>query len=331
MTHAAPTPASTPDPGTVPHRATAEGDLSHRDDRPLAGIGYMLLAVALFSVMDTFAKALTPHFPVAQILVFRAAGALLIVLPLAWRLGGGGRALVRQARGAALKLLIAGLLGAGALASFLMAWRTLSLIEVAAILFTAPLIVTALSVPLLRESVGLHRWSAVVVGFIGALIILRPGGAVFGGAALWAMLGALCYALWMISLRMAGKAVPSSLVTTSNALLMLVLALPFAVWVWTPASAGQGLALLSVGVIGGLAQLSLTRAFSLAPAALVAPFDYSYILYGTALDLAVFALFPGAGTWMGLSLITAAGLYVIHRERVVARRRRAAEASRTSP
>ncbi|MBB4266154.1 DMT family transporter [Roseospira visakhapatnamensis] len=326
MTDPAPNPGPGAPPAAVPHRAITDGDTGRSMDRPLAGIGFMLLAVALFSGMDTLAKALTPHFPVAQILLFRASGALLIVLPLAWRLGGGGRALIRTARGAALKLLLAGLLGAGALASFLVAWRTLSLIEVAAILFTAPLIVTALSVPLLREPVGLHRWSAVLVGFVGVLVILRPGGAVFGPAALWAMAGALCYALWMISLRVAGKAVPSTLVTAANALIMLAVALPLVAWVWIPPSPVQALGLVSIGVIGGLAQLCLTRAFSLAPAALVAPFDYSYILYGTALDLLVFSLLPTAGTWVGLILITAAGLYVIHRERVVAKRRRAAHA-----
>jgi drug/metabolite transporter (DMT)-like permease len=297
-------------------------------DHPFAGILSMLAAVALFSVMDTLAKALTTDFPVGQILFFRAATALCILVPLAWTLGGPG--LVRQVRGAEVKLLLAGLLGAGALACFLMAWRVLPLVEVAAVLFTAPLIVTALSVPLLKETVGIHRWSAVLVGFVGVLVVLRPGGAVFGPGALWAVAGALCYSLWMISLRTAGKAVSSHLVAVTNALIMLVIALPLVAWQWTPPSALQAAGLVGIGVVGGLAQFFLVRAFSLAPAALVAPFDYSYIVYATVLGYAVFGDFPGPGTWIGLVLLTASGLYIIHRERVNARRR-AADARAAPP
>jgi drug/metabolite transporter (DMT)-like permease len=284
----------------------------------LAGILFMLMAVALFSVMDTLAKALTTAFPVAQILLFRAAASLLVLLPLAWAFGGP--ALVRQVRGAERKLLVAGLLGAAALSCFLMAWRTLPLVEVGAVLFAAPVIVTALSVPLLREPVGLHRWSAVIVGFIGVMVVLRPGGAVFVPEALWAVLGGLCYALWMISLRTAGKAVSPNLVAVTNALIMLALALPLTLWVWTPPSLPQATALVGLGIVGGLAQFCLVRAFSLAPAALVAPFDYSYILYATILGYFVFGDFPAPSTWIGAGLLTASGLYIIHRERVTARR-----------
>lgn len=290
-------------------------------DRPFAGIVFMLAAVALFSVMDTLAKALTTQFPVAQVLFFRATAALFILIPLAWSLGGP--ALVRQVRGAEVKLVLAGLLGAGALACFLMAWRELPLVEVAAVLFTAPLIVTALSVPLLKEAVGIHRWSAVLVGFAGVLVVLRPGGEVFGMGAAWAVLGAVCYSLWMISLRSAGKAVSSHLVAVTNALIMVALAVPFLPWYWTPPTWSQTAGLMGMGAIGGLAQFCLVRAFSLAPAALVAPFDYSYIVYATVLGYVVFGDFPASGTWVGLALLTASGLYIIHRERVNARRRTA--------
>jgi len=290
-------------------------------DRPFAGIVFMLAAVALFSVMDTLAKALTATFPVGQILFFRAATALLILVPLAWSRGGPD--LIRQIRGAELKLLAAGLLGASALSCFLMAWRDLPLVEVAAILFAAPLIVTALSVPLLKESVGLHRWSAVLVGFVGVLVVLRPGGSVFGIGALWAVLGALSYSLWMISLRTAGKVVSSHLVAVTNSLIMLLIALPLLAWQWTAPTWPEAAGLMGIGVVGGLAQFCLVRAFSLAPAALVAPFDYSYLLYATVLGYVVFGDFPAPATWIGLALLTASGLYVIHRERINARRRAA--------
>lgn len=293
-------------------------------DNPLGGIGFMLLAAALFSVMDTLAKALSTAFPVGQILLFRAAGALLILAPLAWRSGGAD--LFGQARGAWGKLLVAGLLGAGALASFIMAWRALPLVEVAAILFAAPLIVTALSVPILKEQVGLHRWSAVLVGFAGVLIVLRPGGAVFVPAALWAVSGTLFYATWVMSLRVAGKAVSSHLVVVTNALIMLALAAPLVAWAWTPPAPLQAAGLVGIGLIGGLAQLCLVRAFTLAPAALVAPFDYSYILYATALGYVVFGDFPAPATWIGVALLVASGLYIIHREQV---RARAARQDRT--
>lgn len=301
-----------------------------RSDAPVRGIAFMLAAVALFSGMDTLAKALTTQVPVGQILLFRASVALVVLVPLAWHLGGGPVVLVRQVRGAEPKLLLAGLLGAGALASFLMAWRELPLVELGAILFAAPLIVTALSVPLLRESVGIHRWSAVLVGFVGVLVVLRPGGAVFGPAAVWAVLGTLCYALWMISLRTAGKAVSSHLVAVTNALIMLALAAPLALFTWTPTTLLQTAGLVGIGLIGGLAQFCLVRAFSLAPAALVAPFDYSYIVYATVLGYVVFGDFPAPTTWIGLILLIGSGLYIIHRERVKARRRRS-QAPLTAP
>ncbi len=289
-------------------------------DNPLGGIGFMLMAAALFSVMDTLAKALSTSFPVGQILLFRAGGALLILLPLAWTWGGSG--LLAQAHRAWGKLLVAGLLGAGALSSFIMAWRALPLVEVGAVLFAAPLIVTALSVPILREQVGVHRWSAVVVGFIGVLIVLRPGGAVFVPAALWAVSGTLFYATWVMSLRVAGKAVSSHLVVVTNALIMLALAVPTVLWSWTTPGLAQAAGLVGIGLIGGLAQLCLVRAFTLAPAALVAPFDYSYILYATVLGYVVFGDVPAPATWIGAALLTASGLYIIHREQVRARRDR---------
>jgi len=293
---------------------------SSHADRPFAGILFMLAAAATFSVMDTLAKALTPLFPVGQILFFRASTALIVAVPLA--LSMGGLRTWRQIRGAEVKLVLAGLLGAGALACFLMAWRDLPLVEMAAVLFAAPLIVTALSVPLLKESVGIHRWSAVLVGFVGVLVVLRPGGTVLGIGAAWAALGTLCYSMWMICLRSAGKTVPSHLVAVTNSLIMLAIALPLLLWQWTPPTWTQAAGLAGLGLVGGLAQYCLIRAFSLAPAALVAPFDYSYILYATVLGYVVFGDFPASATWIGLALLTGSGLYIIHRERINARKRR---------
>ncbi|MBB4312425.1 DMT family transporter [Roseospira marina] len=317
-------PSRGPGPATA-GPAAREDSAKGTDDRPFAGILFMLAAVALFSVMDTLAKALTPHFPVGQILFFRAAAALVILVPLALRLAGPGA--WGRIRGAEVTLLVAGLLGAGALVSFLMAWRTLPLVEVAAILFAAPLIVTALSVPLLKEPVGVHRWSAVLLGFVGVLIVLQPGGAVFGIGALWGGLGVLSYSLWFISLRRAGKTVSSYVVAVTNAVIMLLLALPLILWAWVPPTPMQALGLIAIGAVGGLAQFCLVRAFSLAPASLIAPFDYSYILYATVLGYVVFGDFPAPTTWAGVALLTVAGLYIIHRERVTAARKRAADPS----
>jgi len=299
-------------------------------DNPLAGILFMLLAAALFSVMDTLAKALTGLFPVGQILFFRAAGALVIVAPLAVHLTRRGHGALRLTPRRALDLVVCALMGVGALSSFLMAWRVLPLVELAAIVFAAPLIVTALSVPLLKETVGFHRWSAVIVGFIGVVIVVGPQGDLFREGAVWAVLGTLSYALWMISLRTIGKRVPSHWVAVSNAVVMLAVSVPLIAWTWVPPTGTQAAGLLGIGLIGGIAQLFLARAFSLAPASLIAPFDYSYVLYAAALGYLVFGDVPAAATWIGLALLTAAGLYTLHRERVVTRRRAASEPSHGS-
>ena len=198
-----------------------------------------------------------------------------------------------------------------------------SLATAAAISFTAPLAVTALSVPLLGEKVGAHRWGAVLAGFIGALIIIRPGmGNDTGWGAPMLVGSACCTALYQILTR---KLAGQDRAETTNIWSGLVSATVISAlipWFWTtPAEPWLWALFLSLGVIGGTGHFLLTKAFERGPAALLSPFNYLQLLGATFTGYVLYRQLPDATTWAGAGVIVVAGLYIAWREN---RRRRAA-------
>jgi len=265
------------------------------------GIVMMLAGIAGFAVMDAIIKWLTAEYPVPQVIALRSWFGLPILILLAMREGGLPALKTRR------PLVHIGRFGLVLLLSFGFFWALsmMKLVDTIAIAFAAPIIITALSVPLLREPVGLRRWIAISVGFCGVLIMLRPGMGVFEWAALAALGSAVVYSLLMITTR-AFKS------TESTASLMLYpqlgisltgIVMVYFFWV-TPTLLDLALFAFA-GFFGSIGVMCLTHAFRLAPAAAIAPFEYTALLWATLLGYLVWGELPDSITLLGASIRTA--------------------------
>lgn len=283
------------------------------DARPVSpgrGIGFMILATALFSVMNALVKWLGPDYPTIQLLFFRNLFAMLPVLVLLWRVGAIDALRTHRPLDHLWRALV-GLTSAGC---FFYALANLPFATVIAISFAAPLFVTAFSVPLLGEYVGPRRWAAVVVGFAGVLWIVRPGAETVDLTVVVAVVATVLYALVMIFVRRMNRTEsPGAIVFYYLAASVLITGcgLPF---VWVAPDVTGWLVLVALGVIGGLAQIAVTMAFRFADAAVIAPFDYVAIVWTSVLGFAVWGEVPASHVWTGLAVVIASGLYIAHRE-----------------
>ena len=272
----------------------------------------MCAGVSLFPLMNAEVKLLTARYPVIEITWARFTGHLLVMLVVflpqyGRRLIATRRPLVQFAR-SALMLVSNGI--------FVLAIGTVPLATASAIGFTSPLIVTALSVPLLREQVGWRRWSAVMVGFVGALLIIRPGTGLHNPAVLLLLVSSGAYALYQIATRwVMAQDSPATGIVFAALLgsLGTTLVLPFVVVM--PVSLVDLAMLVSLGLLGGLGHFLVIKAFQAALASVIAPLGYIELLGTAVLGYLIFANFPDALTWVGALIIIASGLYIAMRER----------------
>jgi drug/metabolite transporter (DMT)-like permease len=291
-----------PGPTSVPHVRV--------DNTPL-GIASMFGSVFLFSIMNVLAKLLMDRFSVTEVTFFRSLFALIPVC-LAIQLSGGFRTTLRTAR--PVGHLTRSLIGLTTMIAMFWSFHLLPLGDAIALNFAAPLFLTALSVPMLNEKVGVHRWSAVLVGFSGVLIIAKPSGDLFSLGVLVALIGAFCNATAMITIRQLSKTEASNTIVFYFTLLttvLLGLALPFS---WTTPSPTEWAMLTAMGLLGGSAQLLMTRAYSLAPAAVVAPLTYSSLLIAVLFGWLLWGDVPTAAMGLGAAVVMMSGLYILHRE-----------------
>jgi drug/metabolite transporter (DMT)-like permease len=210
---------------------------------------------------------------------------------------------------------------------FFVALRNLELATLFAIGFVGPLFMTAISVPILGEKVGIHRWAAILVGFAGALVIIQPGADGIKLMALMAMCSTCLWATSMVIVRkMSATESDATLLAYINTSLLLigVVGAPF---VWQPVTLGQVGFILVLAVTLVVGQWLMLRAFRMAPVGVVAPFQYTGIVWATLIGWIVWDEFPALNVWIGASILIASGLYVMWRERVRARERKAAEAA----
>ncbi|MBZ4021911.1 EamA family transporter [Rhodobacter sp. TJ_12] len=269
----------------------------------------MLVGVACLSVNDALAKVLTQSYAPLQILFLRNVIALPVAVALAWRMGGAGA--LRSYRPWAH--VLRGALWIGATVLFFSAIRQMGLAEATALVFVAPLFITALSALFLGEKVGWRRWGAVVAGFIGVLIVLRPGAAEFRAVALLPVATALLYAALMLGARWVDRreslwTMLLYLTVTSGA--MSACLVPF---VWAPVSAGDLWLFAMIALFGTAGMALITQAFRLAPAGVIAPLDYTALLWATGLGWLFWAEVPDALTLLGAAIIVASGLVTILR------------------
>lgn len=280
-------------------------------ERPLIGILCMATGVAALTVMDAFQKAVVATMPLAMILVLRSVFVLLLTVPfLAVR--QGWPALRPRAYGWHVLRFAC---WAGSTSCFLLALRHLPLATAIAIGLSSPLFMTAFSTILLGERVGLHRWSAVCVGFLGVLIITRPGMDGFNAGALYALGSAIGFALVMVlARRMSRTETDAAMLVSQNLGVALAVApLAFAAW-QTPS--GLELLLVAGAALCLSVGLYLTiRAFRLAPVGIVSPFHYTELVFGAALGWLFWRETVTFNVWLGSACIVGAGLYVIWRER----------------
>lgn len=284
-------------------------------DRSSRAVALMLIAVAGFSLMDAGLKQLSAHYPAFQVAAMRGASSLPFVL--AWALHRGGIAPLLRVRWPLH--LLRGVMGIAMMASFVYALRTLPLATAYSIFFVAPLLVTALSVPILGEKVGRRRWTAIGVGLVGTLVLLRPTGDGFGSlAALAVLLAAVMYAVSAITVRMLARTDSTQAMMVWLMLMMAVGAGALASPDWRPVRMDHAWLILGIGIAGGLGQYAVTEAFRLGEASLIAPLEYTALVYGVLLDLALWGVLPDGVTWLGAAIIVGSGLYLLRREKAVA-------------
>jgi drug/metabolite transporter (DMT)-like permease len=276
----------------------------------LAGILSMLAGGVCFAVMDALVKWESPRFSVMQIIFFRSIFAFLpIVMQLAregWRSALRTRRLGDHAGRS--------LFGFVSLFCFLYAFGRMPLADVVAIGFSAPIFITALSPSLLGEHVGPRRWGAVLVGFIGVLIMVRPGSGIFAGQALVALAGTLLYGLAMIFTRRLGRTESTGAIAFYYTLACSAIGAASLPFVWVTPGVVDGLLLAALGIIGGCGQLLVTAAFRNGPAAVIAPFDYASMLYVSLIGYAVWGDVPDQLLLLGAAIVIASGFYILHRE-----------------
>lgn len=273
---------------------------------------YMLFAAVLIPLLNASAKYLTRDYPVIEITWARYAGHFVyMIIAFAPR---RGLRLFKASR-PALQLLRSTLLCVSTLI-FITALRYVPLPTATAISFTAPFIVTALAPVLLREAVGLRRWAAVAAGFVGMLVVVRPGIAGANEAALLVLGSAFTSALYQLMTRKLAAHDPAETSITYIALAGFVVTtvpLPF-VWV-TPASALDAALFVGLGVFGGFGHYFMVRAFELAPAPVVSPFSYSHLMAAPFLSYVVFGQLADLWTGIGALIIVGSGLFMLLGER----------------
>lgn len=276
-------------------------------------VAMMLAAVGLFALMDAGLKTLSTHYPPFQVATLRGASSLPLVL--AWALATvPARSLLRVRW--PLHLLRA-VLGIAMMAAFVFALRTLPLSTAYSIFFVAPLLITALSVPFLREHVGPRRWIAIAIGLVGVLVVLRPTGeGMLSVAGLAVLLAALGYAVSAITVRVLART-DSTQAMVVWLMALMALGAGLLAWPgWVPLRMEHAWVIAGIGVGGALGQVAITEAFRLGEASLIAPLEYTALVWGVALDLALWGVLPDGVTWLGAAIIVASGLYLLHRERV---------------
>ncbi len=281
----------------------------------LRSITFMLVAVGFFAFMDAVLKTLSATYPVLQIAALRGLTALpLVFLYIAWR---GAWHTVLKVRWPLH--LLRGVLGITMLALFTIGVRELPLSAAYTLFFISPLLITALSVPVLKERVPKAHWWAIAIGFVGVLIALRPSGddlqagfVTIGGLA--TLGAALCYAVAAVTGRLATRTDSSESMVLWMMVFMAVGAGALSWAEWVPIRRSDALLLVALAVTGFCGQLAITEAFRHGQASAVAPFEYSALAWGLGLDWLIWHTLPSAHTWVGAAIIVGSGLYLVRRE-----------------
>ena len=283
-------------------------------DNHLLGITWMLATMFCFVTLDSTAKYLMQTYPVVQVIWARFFFHLLFVIVLM------GPQLARRIK--SQSLLHQGMRSLFMFTTTVLFFVGISLLPLttaATIMFMSPVIVTILAIPLLGEKVGLRRWMGIVIGFAGALVVMRPGTDSLQLSILIVLAAAVTHALYQVYTRKLGtrdSPMTSLFYTAIIGALVTTVVVPF---YWQPVIAFDWLLFVFAGIAGGIGHLCLIRALRHAPASVVAPFSYSSLLWATVFGFVLFGDLPDVWTLSGAALIICSGLYIFHREQAVKR------------
>lgn len=301
----------------VPTRAPSSLESANNADRANRrwAIALICLTYILFACLDTSAKWLSNNgIGVLQVVWARYAGAAALALATANPITSPG---VLKTRRLGLQLARAATLVGSTLLNFF-ALRYLQLAETVSISFAMPLLVALLAGPMLGEWVGPRRLAAICVGFVGVLLVVRPGSVSFHPAMLLIMLAVVCYALYGIWTRVLAGHDSSATTLVYSSLPATLLLTPMLPWIWqTPQTITQWLVLAGTGLFASIGHYFLIRAHRLAPAAILAPFIYGELIWMVLLGYWVFGDVPGGLTLLGGAVVIGSGLYLWWRERRV--------------
>jgi drug/metabolite transporter (DMT)-like permease len=308
-----------------------------RRDAPLRGIGFILVGASVFPVQDVVIKGLSGDYPVLEIVFVRSLVALGLVGWLVWWKRDSPAVSIQRPWLHAAR----GMLGLLSFTTYYMAIAALPLATVTAVAFAAPLFVTALSALVLGEPVDGRCWRALLVGFAGVLVVVRPGAAAFEPAALFAVLSALCYALSQTMTRELGRTHSGATIVLTATFVAAVVAggsglvaggggresglhpsLAFLVRGWVLPPWGALGRMMLCGLIAGVGIYCLTQAYRVAPASTVAPFEYVAIGWAVLWGYVFWGDVPGPSTAIGVAATVAAGVYVLHHQAMSHRGRR---------
>ena len=298
------------------------------------GIALLVAGVAVFSVQDMILKLLSGAYPLHQAMVLRSLTAIPFLLLLVHRDGGLNRLFTPGTRA----MIGRGVVMFAAYTAYYLALAALPMATTVALYFSAPLFITILSVFFLSESVGPRRWLALLAGFAGVLIMVRPGGDLFDWAALLPVLSGLAYAISMISARRLGQTeTAAALAFWGNAVFLAAAlalsallgtgqfadeahpSLAFLLRGWVMPTPFDLMLMMSCGVIAALGLTLLTQAYRISEASVVTPFEYTGLLWSVIYGWIFWRQWPGALDWLGIAVIVGAGLFILWREAATAR------------
>ena len=279
----------------------------------------MLGATALFTIMSAMIKGVSDQIHFVETMFFRSAFALPVVFAIVWRSRNWKVLRTKRLPGHVLRAFT----GTMAQGCSFFALTVLPLAEQTSLTYSTPLFVTMLSIPVLGEKVGIHRWSAVLLGFAGILVIAlgdgafqgggMPSGIVAVGMAVAVLQGGFS-AITTLLVRSLSATESSATIVLWQSLLMTAFTLVALPFIWTTPSLGEFVLLVLIGLIGGVAQVMLTEAYASAQVSALGPYSYTSILWSVALGWLVFSDTPSWSTLAGAVLIVASGLYILHRE-----------------
>jgi S-adenosylmethionine uptake transporter len=278
----------------------------------LFGIVLMLVGDFFFALNDAMGKWLVASYSVGQVLLIRSCGAFFVLGPMLARQGTG-----RMFKMERVDLQIVRVVMATAdTGLFYAAVVYLPLADVMTFYMAAPIYVAALSHFFLGEKVRWRRWLAIIIGFCGVVIALRPSSASLSLASIYALLGSLSFAIMLILNRRL-RGTPDVTLVTWQTLGALVVGLALSIGTWRTPGAFDLAALLLLGVVSGSAHMMITRALKMAPASTLAPLQYSLLLWAIVFGVIFFGDIPDQQMLIGSAIIVVAGIFIFHRQNVV--------------